>query len=149
MKKIYRVIKFNQKAWLKSYIELNIQLRKKAKNDFERDFFQADELLNSSKNHGKYKKHRDIGLVITESQRNYLVSIPNFHSTIFFTENLLAIEMRKTQILINRPVYLCLSILKILTYEFWYDSVKPKYGEKTILYGYKKVHCLHKNGCYL
>ena len=82
------------------------------------------------------RKHRDIKLVTTERRRNYLVSEPNYHTTKFFTENLLAIEIKKTEILINKPIYLGLSILelsKILMYEFWYDYVKPKYGEKTKL----------------
>ena len=57
------------------------------------------------------RKQRDIKLVATERRRNYLVSEPNYHITKFFTENLLAIEMKKTEILINKPVYLGLSIL--------------------------------------
>ena len=82
------------------------------------------------------KKHRDIKLVTTEIRRNYLVSQPNFHIAKFFTEYLLAIEMEKTQIRMNKPVYLELSVLelsKILMYESWYDYVKPKYGEKAKL----------------
>ena len=66
------------------------------------------------------RKHRDIKLVTTERRRNYLVSEPNYHTTKFFTENLLAIEMKKTEILMNKPVYLGLSILElseILMYE--------------------------------
>ena len=57
------------------------------------------------------RKHRDIKLVTTEKRRNYLVSEPNYQSTKFFSENLLAIEMRKTQLFMNKPVYLGLSIL--------------------------------------
>ena len=82
------------------------------------------------------RNHRNIKLVTTERRRNYLVSEPNYHTTKFFTENLLAIEMRKTQILMNKPVYLGLSILdlsKTVMYEFWYDYVKPKYGENAKL----------------
>ena len=77
------------------------------------------------------KKHRNIKLVTTERRRNYLLSEPNYYTTKFFAENLLAIEMRKTEILMNKPVYLELSISelsKILMYEFWYDHVKLKYG---------------------
>ena len=59
------------------------------------------------------RKHRNIKLVTTEKRRNYLVSEPNYHITNFFTENLLAIEMTKTQILMNNPVYLGLSILDL------------------------------------
>ena len=75
------------------------------------------------------RKHRDIRLGTTERRRNYLVSEPNYHSTKFFTEHLLAMEMGKTEIIMNKPVYLGLSILelwKILKYEFLYDYVKPK-----------------------
>ena len=82
------------------------------------------------------KKHLSIKLVTTERSRNYLVSVSNYQTTKFFTENLLAIEVRKTQILMNKPVYLGLSILdlsKTVMYEFWYDYVKPKYGENAKL----------------
>ena len=85
---------------------------------------------------GNVRKHRNIKLVTTERRKNYLVSEPYFHTTNFFTENLLAIEMRKTQILMNKPVYLGLSILdlsKTVMYEFWYDYVKPKYRENAKL----------------
>ena len=79
------------------------------------------------------RKHRDIELVITEGRRNYLVSEPNCHTTKFFTKNPLAIEIKKTRIVIDKPVYLGLSMLelnKISMYDFWYDYVKPKYSEK-------------------
>ena len=59
----------------------------------------------------KVRKYRDIKLVATESRRNYLVSEPNYHTIKFFTENLLAIEMKKFQIFMNKSVYLVLSIL--------------------------------------
>ena len=77
------------------------------------------------------RKHRNIKLIATKRKRNYLVSQPNYHTTKFFTKNLLATEMRKTQILMKNPVYLGLSILdlsKTVMHEFWYDYVKPKYG---------------------
>ena len=78
----------------------------------------------------------NIDIATTETKRNYLVSEPNFHTTKFFIEKLLAIKINKTEILMNKPVYLGLSILelhKILMYQFWYDYVKPKYGEKSKL----------------
>ena len=59
------------------------------------------------------QKHRYIKLLTTEKRRNCLVSEPNYHSTKFFTENVLVIEKRKTQILMNKPVYLSLSILDL------------------------------------
>ena len=82
------------------------------------------------------RKHRNIKLVITETRRNSLVSEPNYHTTKFFTENLLAIELRKTQILRNKFFYLGLSILdlsKTVMCEFWNYYIKPKYGENAKL----------------
>ena len=82
------------------------------------------------------RNHRDIKLVTTNERRNKLVSEPNYHTTKYFSENLLAIEIRKTKILMNKPVYLgqaILDISKTLMYEFWYDYVKPKYNKKAKL----------------
>ena len=112
---------------------MNADLRKKAKNDFEKYFFKLMNNAVFGKTMENVRKHRDIKLVTTERRRNYLVSEPNYQTKKFFTENLLAIEMKKTEILINKPVCLELSILelsKILMYEFWYGYVKSKYGEK-------------------
>ena len=80
------------------------------------------------------RKCRDIKLVTIEARRNYLMSELNHHTTKFCI--LLAIEMRKTQILMNKPAYLGLSILelsKIVIYKFCNDYVKPKYHGKTNL----------------
>ena len=82
------------------------------------------------------RKYGDIKLVTTEKRRNHLVSEPNYQTTKLFTEKLLAIEMKKTQIIMNKPAYLGLSILdlgKTVMYECWCDYVKPKYGGKARL----------------
>ena len=84
------------------------------------------------------RKHRDIKLATTDQRRSQLVSEPNYHTAKWFSENLLAIEMKKTKVKMNKPVYLGLSILEIsktLMYEFWYDYIKPKYGDN-VKYGY-------------
>ena len=75
------------------------------------------------------QKYRVIKLVTTEKRRNFLVSEPNYHTTVFCTEHLLAIEIKKTQVLMNKPPYLGLSILelsKTVLYESWYDYDKSK-----------------------
>ena len=81
------------------------------------------------------RKHRDIKLVTTD-RRSQLVSEPNYHNAKWFSENLLAIDMKKTKVKMNKPVYLGLTILEVskrLMYEFWYDSMKPKYGDNVKL----------------
>ena len=111
-------------------------LRKKAKNDFEKDFFK---LMNNTvfrKTMEIVRKHRDIKLVTTERRKNYLMSEANYHTTKFFTKKLLTIEMKQTQMYMNKPVYLGLSILelrKILMYEFWYDCVKQKKKQNCVI----------------
>ena len=82
------------------------------------------------------RKHRDIKLVTTNERRNYLVSEPNYHTTKWFSEDLLATEMKKIELKMDKPVYLGLSILEIsktLMYEFWYDYIKPKYQQNSKL----------------
>ena len=76
------------------------------------------------------RKHRNVRLATTERKTNYLVPETYYHTIKFFAENLLAIEMTKTQIPMKNPVYLGLSISdlsKTVIYEIWYDYVKPKY----------------------
>ena len=74
------------------------------------------------------RKHRGVKLATTDKRRNQLVSERNYHTTKWFLEKLLATEMKKTKVKMNKPVYLGLSILEIskrLVYEFWYDYIKP------------------------
>ena len=90
----------------------------------------------SGKTMENVRKHRDIKLVTTEVKRIKLVSELNYHRTKQFSEDLLAIEMKKTKVKMNKPVYLGISILdisKTLMHKFWYDYVKPKYKEKAKL----------------
>ena len=135
LKRVHRVIQFNQEAWLKPYIDINTKLRTEAKNEFEKDFFK---LMNNAV-FGKamnVRNHRDTKLVTTDEKRNKLVSEPNYHTTKHISENLLAIEMRKTKVKMNNPVYLGMSkldISKTLMYEFWYGYIKPKYRDRTEL----------------
>ena len=116
---------------------MNTKLRKQAKNDFEKDFFKLMNNAVFGKTMENVRKRRDIKLVTIDKRRNQLVSEPNYHTTKWFSENLLAIEMKKTNVKMNNPVYLGLSILEIskaLMYEFWYDYMKPKYGDDIKLY---------------
>ena len=92
---------------------MNTKLRKEAKNDFEKEFFK---LMNNSvfgKTMENVRKHRDIKLVTTEKRRLKLVSEPNYHTTKHFSENLIAIEMKKTNVKMNKSVYLGMTILDI------------------------------------
>ena len=94
-KKVHKVIKFNQNAWLKPCIDMNTDLRKKATHDFEKCFFKLMKNSVFGKTLENMRKHRDSKFVTMERRRNYLVSEPHFHTEKFFTEKLLAIKMKK------------------------------------------------------
>ena len=92
LRKVHTVIQFNQEAWLKPYIDMNTELRKQAKNHFEKDFFKSMNNSVFGKTMENVRKHIDIKLVTTDKRRNQLVLEPNYHTTKWFSENLLAIE---------------------------------------------------------
>ena len=134
--KVHSVIEFRQEYWLKPYIDMNTELRKNAKNDFEKDFFK---LMNNSvfgKTMENVRNHRDIKLVTSEKRRSIYASEPNYHSTKYISEDLLIMEMRKVKVKMNKLIYLGQAILDIskpLMYEFWYDYIKSKYKHKARL----------------
>ena len=136
LKKVHKVIEFDQEAWLKPYIDMNTDLRKQAKNDFEKDFFK---LMNNSvfgKTMENVRNHRDIKIVTTDKRTSILASEPNYHSTKYISKDVLIMEMKKTEVKMNKPIYLGQAILdlsKTVMYEFWYDYIKPKYGDKARL----------------
>ena len=134
--KIHRGITFKESAWLKPYIDLNTNLRAKATNDFEKDFFK---LMNNSvfgKTMENIRNRVDIRLVTRESQAKKLTCKPNYQHHTIFCENLTAVHMKKVKLYFNKPVYLGMSILdlsKTLMYDFHYNYIKPKYGENANL----------------
>ena len=115
---------------------MNTELRKKAQNEFEKKFFK---LMNNSvfgKTMKNVRNHRDIKLITTGKRRKQLVSEPNYHSHKTFSGNLMAIEMKKTRVKMIKPLCLGMSVLdigKTLMYEFWYDYIVAKYGDKAKL----------------
>ena len=132
LKNVHHMIKFNQSAWLKPYIDFSTKFRKKAKNDFKKDFFK---LMNNSvfcKTMENIRKYENIKLVTNKESYPKTAMKPNFKSGIFFSENQMGCEVGKIKVVMNKSVvYLGQAILhlsKIVMYEFYYDYMNPKYG---------------------
>lgn len=141
--KIHRILMFNQKRWMKPFIDLNTHMRTLAKNEFEIDFFK---LMNNS-SFGKcmenVDKRVDIKLVTKWSYKygkkicaRNLISKPNFSSGVVFDENLVAIQMNNLKVVYNKPIYVGFSVLdlsKTLMYDFHYNYMQKKYKENVSL----------------
>ena len=89
------MIKFNQRTWLKECIDMNTELRKDAENDFEKYFYKLMNNAVYGKTMGNVRKHRIIKLVNNSTKRKKLVSEPYYHTKKWFSETLLAVEMKK------------------------------------------------------
>ena len=147
LKKIHRVIEFNQAPWMKEYIDFNTSRRMEAKNGFEKDFFK---LMNNSvfgKTMENLRKRVDVKLVNDERMRTKLVSQPYFKLMKIFNFHLVAIEMRKKNLTLNRPIYCGMAILdnsKMLMYRFHYELIKQRYGsDATLLFTDTDSLCYH------
>ena len=137
LKKIHRGIKFVESEWMKPYIDKNTNLRAKAKNNFEKDFFK---LMNNSvfgKTMENIRNRVDVKLVNTKEKLRKLVAKPNLKSPPkIFSENLVSVHMRKTSLTMNKLVYLGMCILdlsKTIMYDFHYNYIKSKYADKAKL----------------
>ena len=133
---IRRGIKFKESQWLKKYIALNTDLRTKARNEFEKDFFK---LMNNSvfgKTMENIRNRVNIKLVTDKKKAERLAAKPNFKHCNIFNENLIAIHMKKTFLTFDKPLYLGMHILelsKTLMFDFHYNYIKKKYGDKAKL----------------
>ncbi|GBN50940.1 hypothetical protein AVEN_114505-1 [Araneus ventricosus] len=137
LKKVHRILEFEQSDWLKKYIDLNTEMRKKATNEFEKDFYK---LMNNSvfgKAIENVRKRIDIKFCTSYKQAKRYIAKPNFKGRTIFSENLVAIHMNKTEIKLDKPIYVGMSILdlsKHLMCDFHYNVMKPKYKDLTLLY---------------
>ena len=134
--KVHRVLEFNQSPWLKEYINFNTKKRTQAKNSFEKDFFK---LMNNSvfgKTMENIRKRVDVRLITDEKKLLKMVSKPTYVSSKIFNENLVAVHKIKETLTLNRPAYIGMCILdlsKTLMYNFHYNYIKKKYGNKAKL----------------
>ena len=136
LKKVHRGIQFYQSTWMEPYIRKNTELRKKAQNAFEKHFFK---LMNNSvfgKTIENIRKRQNVELIDDRKKALKLSSKPNFDRVTIFDENLVAVHMKKTEVYFNKPIYVgqaILDISKTLMFDFHYNYIIKKYGDKAEL----------------
>ena len=136
LKRVHRALQFREKPWLKKYIDFNTEKRKNAKNSFEKDFFK---LMNNpvfGKTMENIRKRCNVYLETDPDHFLRQTAKPTYKRCKIFHENLVAVHMQKQRLLVNKPVYVGMCILdlsKTLMYDFHYNFIKAKYGEKAIL----------------
>ena len=136
LKKVHRGIKFYQSPWMEPYIRKNTDLRKTASNAFEKDFFKLMSNSVFGKTIENTRKWQNVKIVDNRKLANKLSSKPNFERVTIFDENLIACHMKKTEVYFNKPIYVGQAILdlsKTLMFDFHYNYIKNKYGDKAEL----------------
>ena len=136
LKHIHRGIKFKESDWLKVYIDRNTQLRTDATNEFEKDFFKLMNNAVFGKTMENKRKRVDVRLVTDGKKYKKLVAKPNFHAQKIFAEDLVSVHMKRTCMVMNKPIYIGACILdlsKIPMYDFHYNFIKQKYGDQAKL----------------
>ena len=137
LKKIRRGIKFKESCFMKCYIDKNTELRSQGKTKFEKDFFK---LMNNSvfgKTIENLRKRVSIELVKDAERAAKLVNKPNFEDLKIFDEFLIAIKIKKTKVVMTKPIYVGMTVLdlsKLLMYDFYYGYVKEKWEKCSLLY---------------
>ncbi|XP_076384365.1 uncharacterized protein LOC143262720 [Megalopta genalis] len=141
LKKIHRILKFEQSCWLRRYIDLNTRLRANANNDFSKNLFKLMNNAVFGKTMENVRNHVNVKLLSRWSGRygaGRLIARPNFHSCTVFSEDFVAVQMNQLSIKFYKPIYIGMSVLdisKLHLYDFHYGYMLPNFQERCrILY---------------
>ena len=132
--KVHRALRFDQSPWMETYIRMNIELQNKAASDFEKDLYKLMNNSDFGKTMENLRKRVDMKLVRSneEDKLRRLIASPAFARANIFDDDLAAVQVHKSNLVLNRPVRVGMSILdlsKHLMYDFDYNQLKVQYGE--------------------
>ncbi|CAI6362905.1 unnamed protein product [Macrosiphum euphorbiae] len=133
VEKVHRVIQFNQSDWLAKYIELNTELRKKAKNEFEKDFFKLMNNAVFGKTMQSKRKEMKMELVSCEMRLQKVINKCTFKHCTNYNENLNAVTLENKLIKFDKPIYIGFAVLdisKTLMYDYHYNVMQKHYGDR-------------------
>ena len=137
LKNVHKILQFDQKAWLKPYIDLNTKLRQEADNKFEEGFAKLMNNAFFGKTCEDVRKHLDVKIVTEPEKGRKLIASPLFKQRSIYEENLVAIQLQKNKVILNKPRYIGMTILdnsKLIMYQFHYEYLMQKYPEAKLLF---------------
>ena len=137
LKKVHRIISYSQKAFIKSYIEKNTELRQNSKNDFEKDFFKLMNNIIFGKSIENIRNRTYVKLCNNSKQFNrYINKLLSFKNRTIIDKDLVLVQRSNIEVTLNKPIYIGTTILdyaKNVMYDFWYNKLKKKYDDRIIL----------------
>ena len=138
VKKVHRALRFEQSPWMELYIRMNTELRKVATSDFEKDLYKLMNNAVFGKTMENLRRRVNVKLVRAheEDKLRRLIASPSFARANIFDNDLAAVQMHKSRLVLNRPVYVGMSVLdlsKSLMYDFYYNQMKAQYGDRVEL----------------
>ena len=148
--RIHRVLCFKQKAWLEPYIRLNTEMRQRASNDFEKNFYKLMNNAFFGKTMENVRKRRHIDIVSTPTKLKALVAQPTFKSFTPFNEDIAAVERLRAKVYMSKPIYVGLCVLdlsKWLMYDFYYNALKKLFPQAHLLFTDTDSLCVSIEGC--
>ena len=149
--KIHRVLSFEQKPWLAPYIEKNTEMRKKASNDFEKDFFKLMNNAFFGKTMENVRTRRNFNVVNNDPEHlNRLIAKPTYKSHQEISDDMCIVERIKATVHMNKPIYLGLCVLdlsKVLMYDFYHNKLKELFPNVKLLFTDTDSLCVAIEGC--
>ena len=147
LKKVHRMVKFQQRCWLKPWVDFNTQKRKEAKSDFEKDLFKLMSNAVYGKTMENVRNHIEFELVKTPERMQKCINNPNYQGSHIINESLTGVQKTKTVLKLNKPIYIGQAILDISKhhmYSFFYEVAKKRYGKDVkLLYTDTDSHVMH------
>ena len=132
--KVHRILTFDEKPFLKEYININTELRKQSKNDLEEDLFKLMNNAIFGKSMENVLIRSNIKLINNNPEKLLkLIEQPNFQNAYQISNRLALVESKSIKTVFNKPIYMGAVIFetsKLYMYQFWYDYLKVKYGNK-------------------
>ena len=144
LQKIHKVMSFTQSPWMRPYIELCVERRKAASTNFQKDFWKL--LMNAvfGKSMENVRKRIRVEMVTSQVKAMKLTAKNTFKRAVVFNDNLTTIELYKTKVCLNKPLYIGQAILdlsKIYMYDFHYNYIHRKYGDYKLLFSDTDSFC--------